>query len=65
MTDLAILRWAVDEQRVIVTTDNDFEEMIWRQGRRHCGVLLTRCNPVSSALPALCSPALLHLDVGC
>jgi predicted nuclease of predicted toxin-antitoxin system len=39
MSDSEILRWAVRESRVIVTTDNDFEEMVWRQGRMHCGIL--------------------------
>ena len=39
MIDGDILSWAVRERRIIVTTDNDFEEMIWRQGKSHCGVL--------------------------
>jgi predicted nuclease of predicted toxin-antitoxin system len=39
MSDREILEWAVKENRIIITTDNDFEEMIWRQGRPHCGVL--------------------------
>ncbi len=39
MSDREILDWAVKEKRIIITTDNDFEEMIWRQGRPHCGVL--------------------------
>ena len=39
MSDDEILSWAVRERRIIVTTDNDFEEMIWRQGKPHCGVL--------------------------
>jgi predicted nuclease of predicted toxin-antitoxin system len=39
MSDDEILSWAVRERRIIVTTDNDFEEMIWRQGKLHCGVL--------------------------
>ena len=39
MTDEEILKWAVMERRIIVTTDKDFEEMIWHQGRKHCGVL--------------------------
>jgi len=39
MTDDEILNWALSENRVIVTTDKDFEEMIWRQGKSHCGVL--------------------------
>ena len=39
MSDDKILSWAVREHRIIVTTDNDFEEMIYRQGKLHCGVL--------------------------
>ena len=39
MTDEEILRWANREQRVIVTTDKDCEEMVWREGKRHCGLL--------------------------
>lgn len=39
MSDDAVLRWALAERRVLITTDRDFEEMIWRQGKPHCGVL--------------------------
>ena len=39
MKDDDILSWAVGEQRIIITTDQDFEEMIWRQGKFHNGVL--------------------------
>ena len=39
MKDEDILRWAVAENRVILTTDNDFEQMIWQQNQPHCGVL--------------------------
>ena len=39
MSDEAILRWALAERRVIITTDQDFEAMIWREQRPHCGVL--------------------------
>ena len=39
MTDSDILQWAVRESRVIITTDQDFEEMIWREGQVHCGIL--------------------------
>lgn len=39
MSDDEILSWAIRESRIIVTTDKDFEEMIWRQGKSHCGVL--------------------------
>ena len=39
MPDTAILRWAVEEERIIVTTDRDFEEMIYRREAEHCGVV--------------------------
>jgi predicted nuclease of predicted toxin-antitoxin system len=31
MSDTDILLWAVAEDRIVVTTDQDFEEMIWRK----------------------------------
>lgn len=37
--DEEVLKWALSEERIIVTTDKDFEEMIWHQARKHCGVL--------------------------
>ena len=33
MKDLAILEWAEQEKRIIITTNADFEEMIWREKR--------------------------------
>lgn len=39
LSDDEILRWAMEEGRVLVTTDKDFEEMIWRSRRGHRGVL--------------------------
>ena len=54
MSDNKILDWAVRERRIVVTTDNDFEEMIWRQGKPHCGVLRLENLPRSERI------ALLH-----
>ena len=54
MSDDDILSWAVRERRIIITTDNDFEEMIWRQGKPHCGVLRLENLPRSER------KALLH-----
>ena len=54
MGDDDILSWAVKEKRIIVTTDNDFEEMIWREGMEHCGVLRLENLPRSER------KALLH-----
>lgn len=39
MTDDRILAWAVEENRILVTTDQDFEEMIWQEKRNHAGVV--------------------------
>jgi predicted nuclease of predicted toxin-antitoxin system len=42
MPDADILLWAVAEQRLVVTTDKDFGELVYRSGRSHAGVLLLR-----------------------
>ena len=33
------LAWAVEEERIIITTDKDFEAIIWKERRSHKGVL--------------------------
>ena len=53
MSDKEVLSWAVRERRIIVTTDNDFEEMIWRQGKPHCGVLRLENLPRSERIVLL------------
>ena len=42
MPDAAILRWAVQEQRLIVTQDLDFGTLVYHSGHPHAGVLLLR-----------------------
>lgn len=59
LSDDEILRWAVEEQRIIITTDKDFEEMIWRRGRVHCGVLRLENLP-RTARKALLEEVLTH-----
>ncbi len=39
MDDDDIIDWAVRENRIIITTDTDFEQMIWQQQKPHRGVL--------------------------
>lgn len=39
MSDDDIIAWAVREERIIITTDVDFEQMIWLQQKPHRGVL--------------------------
>ena len=47
--DAAILERAVSEGRILVTADKDFGELIFRDGRRHSGVILLRLNDERSA----------------
>ena len=39
MEDSRILRWAWREKRAVITTDQDFEEMVWREKKQHHGIL--------------------------
>lgn len=39
MQDRKVLQWAVREQRILITTDQDFEELVWREKRPHEGLL--------------------------
>lgn len=50
MSDSEILNWSVREKRIIITTDSDFEQMIWLQGRQHCGVLRLENLPRSERI---------------
>jgi predicted nuclease of predicted toxin-antitoxin system len=42
MSDADILAWAVAAQRLVVTMDKDFGELVYRSGQAHAGVLLLR-----------------------
>lgn len=44
MADNAILDKAFNEKWIIVTNDKDFGEMIFRERRPHCGVILLRLD---------------------
>jgi predicted nuclease of predicted toxin-antitoxin system len=50
MTDKTILDRAVKENRIIITTDNDFEKMIWQQQKAHRGVLRLENLPRSERM---------------
>ncbi len=39
MEDSRILQWAWREKRALITTDQDFEEMVWREKKQHYGIL--------------------------
>ncbi|WP_334904475.1 DUF5615 family PIN-like protein [Nostoc sp.] len=53
MSDSEILDWAVREKRIIITTDSDFEQIIWLQERQHCGVLRLENLPRSERIALL------------
>lgn len=42
MTDSDILQMAVNDQRIVITMDKDFGELVYREGLFHVGVLLFR-----------------------
>lgn len=39
MRDALVLQWAWREDRIVVTTDQDFEEMVWWERKPHHGIL--------------------------
>ena len=47
--DADILSFAVQEERVVVTNDKDFGELVFRSGRIHAGVFLFRLEDESAA----------------
>ncbi len=59
MKDGDILDWANRENRIIITTDDDFEEMIWRERRPHPGILRLENVPRTQRM-ALLQEALNH-----
>jgi predicted nuclease of predicted toxin-antitoxin system len=48
MPDLNILALAVREQRLVVTMDKDFGELVYRSRQPHAGVLLLRLEEARS-----------------
>lgn len=47
--DDQVLSLAFDENRVLITSDKDFGELVFREKRPHHGVILLRLNDQSSA----------------
>ena len=47
--DPDILTSALNEDRILITNDKDFGELVYRTGRTHPGVLLLRLHNESSA----------------
>ena len=46
MTDNDVLAWSVKDNLILITTDNDFEEMAWRENLPHGGILRLENLPI-------------------
>ena len=53
MSDSEILKWAVKERRIIITTDKDFEAMVWKENRDHAGIIRLENLPREERLTLL------------
>src|ERR1700687_1117117 len=60
MSDKDILDWAVREQRLVLTQDKDFGELVYLSGQAHAGVLLLRLED-AAVVPCCLEPALHNL----
>jgi len=49
MLDTDIIRLAVKENRMVITMDKDFGELVYHCGMDHCGVLLLRLEEATGA----------------
>ena len=49
MDDETVIRRAFDENRILVTSDKDFGEKVYRERRKHCGVILLRLRDERAA----------------
>lgn len=47
MKDILIIQLAEEEQRVIITMDKDFGELVYHAGHKSSGVLLLRLNDMN------------------
>jgi predicted nuclease of predicted toxin-antitoxin system len=44
ISDAEVLRRAADSEAVLITSDKDFGELVYRQGRAHAGIVLVRLH---------------------
>lgn len=49
LADDEVLRWAEREERVLITNDKDFGELVFRDERSHAGVILLRIEDERSS----------------
>lgn len=48
--DAAILEWAADEKRILITMDKDFGELVFKQGMPHFGLVRLPDVPVTARI---------------
>ena len=63
MSDDDILRWAVRENRIIVTTDSDFDQMVWLRQQPHSGILRLENLPRSERMQLFKEVLANHSDL--
>lgn len=49
VSDATVLLKAADEHRILVTSDTDFGELVYRIGQQHAGVILLRLDDERNA----------------
>lgn len=49
LPDMEILKLAASENRLVITMDKDFGELVYRSGMAHAGVLLLRMEDADGA----------------
>lgn len=48
--DTSILQFAVSDQRIVITNDKDFGDMVFRDHGKHCGIVLLRLSDTSASV---------------
>lgn len=48
-SDMAILTQASEEQRILITADTDFGELVYHAGQHHAGIVLLRLDDERNA----------------
>ena len=64
MDDDAVIEQALSDRRILVTNDKDFGERVYRDGRRHAGIVLLRLrdDSASGKIAALAGLLDFHAD---
>lgn len=60
MGDEEILKWAVSEERILVTMDKDFSELALVQSKRHAGIIRLENLPAKTRIKHLARILELH-----